>query len=134
MRLKCKHWRVEISRKNTRHKLETRWPRGVFVVVRVKTIERIVMGETGTYVVQSVRRVAEEQRYDHRLLLSVRGAPWQPNSGDVSTDLPEPMLIIPPKTFHSDNRGTCNVHIGKTDAQPWKFTAQDCQCLGRDTP
>ena len=32
--------------------------------VRVKTTERIVMDETGTYVAQSVRRVPEEQRYD----------------------------------------------------------------------
>ena len=60
-------------RKRTRHKLESRWSRGVFVGVRVKTTERIVMDETGTHVVQSVRRVPEEQRYDHRLLQNVRG-------------------------------------------------------------
>ena len=81
--------------------------------VRVKkTIERIVMDETGTYVVQSVRRVREEQRYDHRLLQSVRGTSWEPNPADVSTDLPEPMLItpqlpdvepVPTQTYHSDN-------------------------------
>ena len=63
--------------------------------VRAKTTERIVMDETGTYVVQSVRRVFEEQRYDNRLLRRVRGTPWEPNPGDVSTHLPEPMLIIP---------------------------------------
>ena len=37
------------------------------------------MDETGTLVVQSVRLVPEEQRYDHRLLQSVRGTPWEPN-------------------------------------------------------
>ena len=82
--------------------------------VRVKTTERIVMDEIGTYVVQSVRRVPEEQRYDSRLLRNVRGTPWEPNPGDVSTDLPESMLIIPQlpdvdpaptKTYYSDNRG-----------------------------
>ena len=62
-------------RKRTRHKLESRWSREVFVRVRVKTTERIVMDETGTYVVQSVRRVPEEQRYDHRLLQSVGAEP-----------------------------------------------------------
>ena len=67
----------------------------MFVGVRVKTTERIVMDETGTYILQSVRRVSEEQRYDHRLLQSVRGTPCEPNPGDVSTDLPEPMLIAP---------------------------------------
>ena len=83
------------TEKRTRNKLESRWSRGVFVGVRVKTTERIVMDETGTYVVQSVRRVPEEQRYDHRLLQNVRGTHWEPNPGDVSTDFPELMLIIP---------------------------------------
>ena len=160
MRLKGKAWIVEMPsfgecvdyRKCTRRKPETRWSRVVFVGVRVKTTERIVMDETGTYAVQSVRRVPVEQRHDHRLLQSVRGTPGKPNPGDVSTDLPEPMLIAPrlpdvgptpTKTYHSDNRGTRIVYIRKTalkslvtrqDAQPAKFTAQDCQCLGRDTP
>ena len=97
-------------RKRTRHKLEKRWLRGVFVGVQVKTTQRIVMDETGTYVVQSVRRVPEEQRYDHRLLQIVSGSPWEPNPGDVSTFLPEPLLTVtqqpdveptPTETFHS---------------------------------
>ena len=82
----------------------------MFVGVRVKTTESIVMDETGTYVVQSVRRVPEEQRYDNRLLLSVRGTPWEPNPSDVTTALPEPMLIIPqlpdPTPTRVYNRGT----------------------------
>ena len=76
------------------------------------------MGETETHVVQSVRRVPEEQRYDHRSLRSVRGTPWEPNPADVSIDLPEPMLIIPQLlepaptlTYHSDNAGTRNIYI-----------------------
>ena len=100
--------------------------------VRVKTTERIVMDETGTYVVQSVRRVPEEQRYDHRWLQSVRGTPWEPNPGDVSTDLPEPMLIVPQqpdveptptKTYHRDSRGTRNVYIRKMDFEKFGHTA-----------
>ena len=63
-----------------------------FVGFRVKATERIVMDETGTHVVQSVRRVPEEQRYDHRLLQNVRGTLWEPNPG--TTDLLKPMLII----------------------------------------
>ena len=95
----------------------------MFVGVRVKTTECIVMDETGTSVVQCVRRVPEEQRYDHRMLQSVRGTPWE-NPGDVSTDLPDSMLIIPQlpdvepaptKTYHSDNKGTRNVYIRKMD-------------------
>ena len=133
MRLKGKSWRVELPsfgecidyRKRTRHKLESRFRE--VVGVRVKTAERIVMDETGAYVVQSVRRVPEEQRYDHRLLQNVRGTPWEPNPGDVSTELPEPMLIIPQlpdvdpaptKTFHSDIKGTRSVCIRKTENRP----------------
>ena len=90
------------------------------------------MDETGTYVVQSVRRVQEEQRCDHRLLQNVRGTPWDPNPGDVSTDLPEPMLIIPQlpdvnpaptKAYHSDNKGTRNVYIRKTDIEKFGYTS-----------
>ena len=67
-------------RKRSRHRLES-WLRGAFVVVRVETAERIVMDEIRTYVVESVRRVTEEQGYDHRWLQSVRGTPWEPNPG-----------------------------------------------------
>ena len=98
--------------------------------VRVKTTERIVMEETRTYVLQSVRRVPEEQRYDHSWLQNVRGTPWEPNLGDVSTYLLEPMLIIPQlpdvdpptKTYHSDNRGTRSVYIRKTECEKFGYT------------
>ena len=91
---------------------------------RVKTSERIVMDEAGTYVAQSVRRVPEEQRYDHRLLQSVRGTPWEPNQGDVSTDLPEPMLIIPPlPDVEPAPTQTCNVYIRKMDLERFGHTA-----------
>ena len=74
----------------------------------------------------------EEQRYDHRLLQSVRGTPWEPNAGDVSTDLPEPLLIIrqlpdvepaPTETYHSDNRETRNIYIRKIDLERFGNTA-----------
>ena len=100
----------------------------MFVGIRVKTTELIVMDETGAYVVQ----IPEEQRYDHMLLQNVRGTPWEPNQGDVSIDLPEPMLIIPQlphvepaptKTYHSDNKGTWNVYIRKTDLEQFGYTA-----------
>ena len=64
MRLRGKPWRIELPsfrecvdyRKCTRHKLESRWSRRVFVGVRVKTTVRTVLD-------------------DHRLLQSVRGTP-----------------------------------------------------------
>ena len=101
--------------RRTRHKLETRWSRGVFVGVRVKN-----------------DRVQCHGRDDQRLLQSVRGTPWEPNLGDVSTDLPEPLLIIaqlpdveptPVETCHSDTRGTRNVYNRKTDLERFGYTA-----------
>ena len=109
--------------------LESSWSRGVFVGVRVKTTERIVMDETGTNVVQSVRRVPEEQRYDTDCC---RACVERPGSRTQATDLPEPMLIIPQlpdvepaptETYHSDNRGTRNVFIRKTDIERFGFSA-----------
>ena len=46
MRLKSRPCKCVDYRKRTRHKFESRWSRGVFVGVRVKTTERIVMDET----------------------------------------------------------------------------------------
>ena len=124
----------------TESALDTSWSRGgreMFLGVRVKKTERTVMDETGTYVVQSVRRVPEEQRCDHRLLQSVRRTPWQPNTGDVSTDLPEPMLIspqlphvepTPTKTYHSDNRGNRNVYTRKKFIEKFGYTAECPAC------
>ena len=162
MRLKSKPWIVEMPsfgecvdfRRRTRHKLESRWSRGVFVgVIRVKTTERIVMDETGTYVVQSVKRVPEEQRYDNRLLRNVRGTPWEPNLVTYRADLPEPMLIIPQLpaveptptgVYNSDNK--TKVHETSTSARQTsrdlvtlqvvvraKFIAPDSRCLGKST-
>ena len=109
-------------RERTRHKLESRWSRGVFVGIRVKTTEGIVMDEIGTCVVQS-----GETSYRRAAIRT----PWEPNPGDVSTDLPEPMLIAPQlpdeptptKTYHSDNRGNRNVYTRKTDLEKFGYTA-----------
>ena len=100
------------------------------------------MDETGTHVVQSVRRVPEGQRYDNRLLRNVRGTQWEPNPGDVSTDLPEPMLIIPQlpdveptptRVYNSDNIGARNVYIRKIGLERFACTAGDSRCLDKST-
>ena len=84
------------------------------------------MDETG----QSVRRVAEEQRYDHRLLQNVLGTLWEPNPGDVSTDLPEPKRITvttkEPATSTSVKQILKSL-VTRQNAQPAKFTAPDCR-------
>ena len=108
----------------------------MFVGVRAKTTERIVMDETGAYV-QSVRRVPEEPRYDHRFLQNVRGTPSEPNPGDVSTDLPAPRRIAlttkEPATSTSVKQ-IMNSLVTRQDAQLAKRTAPDSRGLDRDTP
>ena len=78
-------YRALVSALITESALDTSWSRG----------GRHCPGRDWDQCCSSVRRVPEEQRYDHRLLQNVRGTPWEPKPGDVSTDLPEPMLIIP---------------------------------------
>ena len=63
-------------------------------------------------------------------LRSVRGTPWEPNPGEVSTDLPEPILIILPdvepaplQTYYSDNPGTRNIYTRKIDLGRFGHTA-----------
>ena len=82
-------------RKRTRHKLENRWEKGVFVGVKIRTTEKIVADSKGTYVVQSIRRVPLEQRFNPDLLKGIRGTPWELSPGDASTELPEPLPILP---------------------------------------
>ena len=57
-------WRVALPgfgeaihyRRNTRHKLESRWRDGIFVGVNFNTTEKIVADREGVYVVASIRR------------------------------------------------------------------------------
>ena len=137
MRLNGKPWRVEMSsfgecvdfRRRTRLKLELRWSRG-------GSQSKNNMDETGTCVVQSVRRVPEEQRYGNGLLRNVRATPWEPNPGDVSTDLLEPMLIIPQlpdvepaptRVYNSDNKGTRKIlHSQDGPREIWLHCRLSC--------
>ena len=63
-------------RRRTRHKLESGWSRGVFVGV-------------------SKNNRAQCHGRDRDVCCEMCETPCEPNPGDVSTDLPEPMLIIP---------------------------------------
>ena len=80
----------------------------MFLGVRRLTSEKIVGDGNGIYVVQSIRRVDEESRWDRDLLLSSKGVPWQCNTptpreragepaarADVAPDLPKPVTVVP---------------------------------------
>ena len=69
-RVKGKEWRMTLPafgesvdyRKRTRHKLEARWARGVFLGVNVDSTEKIVGTADGVYIVQAIRRVPEREK------------------------------------------------------------------------
>ena len=85
-RIKGKKWSIPLPcfaeaiefKRRTHHKLESRWEKGVFLGVKVDTTERIVGTKNGIFVVQSIKRVPESERYDSELLLQIRGVPWKP--------------------------------------------------------
>ena len=61
-----------------------------------KTSERIIGDPEGTYVVQSVRRNAFEDRWDSPFALSIIGVPWLPNpKGSDPKELAEAIVIEP---------------------------------------
>ena len=61
----------------------------------MKTTEKIVAGEDGTaYVVQSIRRVPEEMRWDGKAIMTIRTTPWEPVPGKGEVfELPEPIIL-----------------------------------------
>ena len=105
-RLKGKPWRVPLPcfgeavkfKHRARHKMESRWRPGVFLGVKRTSSEKIVGDATGTYVVQSIRRMDSGQRWNATLFLSVQGTPWAPGGtadrGDPQ-ELPQPISAAP---------------------------------------
>ena len=101
--------------------------------VRLKTTERMCRGrdwDLSCSIRQtSPRRAAIRPQIAAECPWNALGA--EPRD-DVSTDLPEPMLIItqlpdvdpaPTKTYHSDNKGTRNVYIRKTGLEQFGYSA-----------
>ena len=98
-RLTGKKWKVALPsmgevvdfHKRSPKKFDSKWARGIYLGVREMTTEKIVAGVDGTiYVVQSIRRVPLEQRWDKEMIKNVTGVPWNPNPS--RGDRLDPML------------------------------------------
>ena len=62
------------------HKLDKRCDRGVYLVIKEASSEKIVGTPKGVYVVQSIRRrLPADVRYDAEMLARIRGLPWGPS-------------------------------------------------------
>jgi hypothetical protein len=146
-RLKGKPWRIALPpfgervefRRRTKNKLDTRWEAGVYLGVKMNTTEKIVGNATGTYVVQSMRRLPEGARYDQEMLKSLRGLPWKPQPGPedpVNLELPMPIALEPEVEEH-ENRPTeiapkrlvlKRIYITKYDIEKYGHTAACPAC------
>ena len=104
VRLRGRPWRVPLPSfgesiefmRRTRHNLESRWEPGIFLGMRERTTEKIVGTKEGIYVVQSIRRRPEGERYDADMVKGIRGLPWMPRPEDeAAVELPEPITLRP---------------------------------------
>ena len=62
-------------KKRTRHTLEARWGRGVFLGINVDTTGNMVGTSKGVLIVQAIRRLPENERYDSDAITKIEGLP-----------------------------------------------------------
>ena len=106
-RVKGKEWTIAFPaigetvdyKHKTRHKLEMRWDRGIFLGIKIDSSERIVGTDKGTFAVQSIRRVPEAERYNSDAIKSLKGLPWRPVAEGPddrdALELPAPIEMQP---------------------------------------
>ena len=106
-RVKGKVWQVPLPafgesvefKKRIRHKLEARWERGLFLSVKVESTEKVAGTDRGVFVVQSLRRLPEDQRYDSEALSKLKGLPWKPmpdgSDDQEALELPGAAELLP---------------------------------------
>eukprot|EP00972_Heterocapsa_arctica_P113911 16439725-Heterocapsa_arctica.AAC.1 len=76
--------------------MESKWRDGVFVGIRERSDEILVMTETGVYKARLYRRMPEEARWDADFLSKLIGVPWDPvPAPEGETVLPAIIEVIP---------------------------------------
>ena len=88
-RLKGKPWKIDLPslgecigfKKRTNTKPESGWESGSYLGVKENTTERIVGSLSGIFIVQSVRRKPEEERWNPDLVKGLKGNPRDPIPG-----------------------------------------------------
>ena len=112
------------------NKLEPRFETGVFVGIRDRSDEILVMTSTGVYKARTFKRKPEEERWDAGFLSTCVGLPWKPvpSSGEV-TVLPAKVLVVPAVTtpipeVRPDDRevGRRRLYIKKADLEEHGYT------------
>ena len=152
-RVKGKEWQIQLPsfgesvefKRRTRHKLEARWERGLFLGVQVHTTEKIVGTKAGVLVVQSIRRVPEDERYDSEALGSLRGLPWKPtpdgpddqgamelpSAVEMQPDCPEVPAV--PVESADQQKAVRKYYITAADLEKYGFTDHCPACIATAT-
>ena len=93
---------------------KARWERGVFLGVKVESTEKIVGTDNGVFVVQSVRRLPEDQRYDSEALSKLKGIVLKDNEPvehsfmkDICCTLPRQLRVVSARVLCSQRTQIC---------------------------
>ena len=112
-------------------KLLPRWEYGVFVGIKQRSAELLIMAEDGLKVVRSARRVPVEERWLQECLDWVNVVPWNLGSSDKRADgeLPETVRSGPARELTEGERG--NLAARPTRIYPeFKIMQADLERLG----
>ena len=112
------------------NKLDDRTEKGVFVGLKERSEELLVMTPNGVYRARTMFRKPIQERFDSEFLKQCKGTPWQPvPSEDGASDLPK-TIVIPasqgsmPEPVVTEPQ-TRRVYIKKSDLVKYGYT-QGC--------
>ena len=133
--------------------IESKWRTGIFVGLRERSEELLMMTENGVFRARSIKRKPEQERWDKEFLEKAVGTPWEPIPGrrkGEQTDLPGHVAVIPASEAGilevqpaAEPRGAPRrVYIRKADLMRYGYTAgcKGCEQLdeaprsGEDAP
>ena len=143
-KLKGRDWVISLPsfgecvdyRVRTQHKLEARWDIGIYLGIRLHTIEKIIGTPQGVVVVQSIRRKPADQQWNADLIEKLVGTPWAPSPGkqknnQEASELPEAVSIdveqpaVEPKPVESAEMKPHfkRVYLRQTDFDKFGYSA-----------
>ena len=70
------------------YRLGSRWGSGVWLGIREESNEVFVGTDEGVVKCRSIRRKAGQDRWDKDLFNSIKGTPWEPTPGRLTTEVP----------------------------------------------
>ena len=100
-RLRGRPWRIPLPvfaeavefRRRTASKYDLRWEIGIYLGIKEATSEKIVGNDHGIFVVQSLRRKPEGQRFDPILVQKIKGTPRNLAGDPVPVPIPVARVI-----------------------------------------